>query len=101
MQEVSGNALIWEVNHPQASYFGAIWETAIRSVCKVIGATLLDLQSRLLSEEVFETLLCSASKIINSTPLWPRPSSLGEPQPISPDMLLTQRESMNPMVSQK
>ena len=47
---------------------------------------------RLLEREEFMTMLLHAARIVNSTPLWETDDSPNEPQPISPQMLLTQRD---------
>ena len=83
---------IWEVNPPKASHFGGVWERAIGSVRKVIDAVLLGLNSKLLTSEEFHTMLAIAAQIVNSTPLWQISDSPDEPIPLTPAMLLTQRE---------
>lgn len=81
------------MNPPKASHFGGIWERAIGSVRKVIDSVLLGLNSKLLNIEEFRALLARASQIVNSTPLWQVSDSPNEPFPLTPSMLLTQRES--------
>ena len=92
-----GKGKLWEVNPPKASHFGGVWERAIGSIRKVMDAMLLNLNNRLLSKEEFDTMLAKASSIVNSTPLWPIPDSPNEPQPLSPAMLLTQRDNPYPI----
>ena len=85
--------LIWEINPPLASHFGGVWERAIRSVRKVIDAVLMDLHVKLLTEEEFRTLLSEAACVVNSTPLWTMSDVANEPMPLSPAMILNQREA--------
>ena len=63
---------------------------------KVIDATLMPLQNRLLNKEEFDTMLAQAMKIVNTTPLWTALDSTNEPQPLNPGMLLTQKENQYP-----
>ena len=88
-----GTRNVWQVNPPKASHFGGVWERAIGSVRKVIDATLLNLRRRLLSKEEFDTMLTRAAAVVNSTPLWQSLDSPNEPQPLSPAILLTQRDN--------
>jgi len=53
---------------------------------------LLDLHSRLLDSEEFRTLIQEAAGIVNDTPLWQTSDNPNEPQPLTPAMLLTQRD---------
>lgn len=88
-----GKGKVWEVNPPKASHVGGVWERAVGSIRKVIDATLLPLQNRLLNKEEFDTMLAEAMRIVNSTPLWQSLDSPNAPQPLSPAMLLTQRDN--------
>ena len=92
-----GKGKIWEVNPPKASHFGGVWERAIGSIRKVIDATLLNLKSRLLNKEEFDTMLTRAAAIVKSTPLWQSLDSPDEPQPLSPAMLSTKRDHPYPI----
>ena len=82
----------WEVNPPLASHFGGVWERAIGQVRQILQAYLLPKEDRILYYDEFHTLLLSAAKIVNSTPLWESPTAPDEPQPITPQHLLTQRD---------
>ena len=90
---------IWGVNPPKASHFGGVWERIIGSVRKVIDASLLGLYTKLLNKEEFATMLAKAAKTVNSTSLWPGSDSPDEPHPLSPAMLITQREHPYPPCS--
>ena len=90
------NGISWDVNPPTASHFGGVWERHIGCVRRAFEALLAIYpeKHRLLSQEEFDTLLAKAEKIVNSTPLWEVPDTEGEPQPLSPFMLLTQRDGL-------
>ena len=60
----------WEVNPPLASHFGGVWERAIGQVRQILQAYLLPKDDLVLQLDEFHTLLLSAAKIVNSTPLW-------------------------------
>ena len=90
----TGN-LVWNINLPQASHFGGVWERAIRGVREVIDTVLIDLKSSLLEEEEFRTLLAEAVRSLNSTPLWTMSDSANEPTPLTLDMLLNPPEEGN------
>ena len=91
MKNKGGSNIVWDVNPPNGSHFGSIWERSIRSVRSIIDSVLIDLHSRLLDREEFDTLLCEAELIVNSTPLWEHSSNPGEPQPLCPSDLLLLR----------
>ena len=82
----------WEVHPPLASHFGGVWERAIGQVRQILQAYLLPKDNRVLQLDEFHTLLLSAAKIVNSTPLWENSIAPDEPQQISPQHLLTQRD---------
>ena len=82
----------WEINPPQASHFGGVWERAIGQVRQILQGYLLPRQERILSYDEFHTMILVAARIVNSTPLWEAPESPDEAQPITPQHLLTQRD---------
>lgn len=82
----------WEVNPPLASHFGGVWERAIGQVRQILEGYLLPKEERLLTREEFHTMLLHAACIVNSTPLWNPAESPNNPQPITPQHLLTQRD---------
>ena len=88
---------VWEANPPKASHFGGVWERAIGSVRRVIDATLMLSQNRLLNNEEFDTMLAKAMTVVNSTPLWHSLDSPNEPQPLNLGMLVTQRDNPYPL----
>ena len=59
----------------------------------MIDAVLTDLHVKLLTEEEFRTLLSEAARVVNSTPLWTMSDIANEPMPLSPAMILNQRET--------
>ena len=82
----------WDTNPPLASHFGGVWERAIGKIRQIIQGYLLPKDNRILDREEFMTLLLHAARIVNSTPLWDPPDSPTEPEPISPQKLLAQRD---------
>ena len=53
---------------------------------------MLSDEYKTMDKEQFTTMLLHAASIVNSTPLWDSPDSPNDPQPISPQRLLTQRD---------
>ena len=83
---------IWDVNPPQASHFGGVWERAIGQVRQIIQGYLVPRDDRSLAYDEFNTMLHLAARIVNSTPLGDASESPDTPQPITPHHLLTQRD---------
>ena len=83
---------IWDINPPQASHMGGVWERAIGQIRQIIQAYLLPINQRLLSREEFHTMILHAARIVNSTPLHDAPESPNISQPITPHHLITQRD---------
>ena len=71
-----------------------MWERPIGSVRRVFEATILLLKNKLLTKEEFQTLIGEAAAVINSTPLWEISHDSDEPQPLSPAMIIHQRETV-------
>ena len=82
----------WELTPPRASHMAGVWERKVGAVKKVLSAALqLSPHANLIWDE-FITLVKEAEAIVNSTPLAESVVSPDEPHPISPSMLLNQRE---------
>ena len=90
--KLESEGISWKLNPPHASHFGGVWERAIGSIRRVFEATLIQMEPRLLRRDEFETLMQEAAAVVNSTPLWEPSLGVNEPQPISPSMLLQQKE---------
>ena len=76
-----------------------VWERKVGAVKKVLSAALQLYPHANLNWDEFITLVKEAEAIVNSTPLAESVASPDEPHPISPSMLLNQREY--PTVSQQ
>ena len=76
-------------NPPHASHFGGVWERQIRTIRRVLDATLLDIGSSQLDDELLSTLMAEASSIVNSRPIAAVPSDADVPMPLTPSMVLT------------
>lgn len=87
----------WLFNPPHASHFGGIWERQIGTVRRVLDAMLLQLGPSQLTHELLVTLMAEVTGIVNSRPIATLPSDVDQPQPLSPNMLLTMK--MRPLLS--
>ena len=86
----------WTLNAAQASHHAGHVERKIGLVRKVFEASLLLVNNRPLSRDEFYTFLAESAAIVNNTPLWPCSDDPNDPQPLSPAMLLTLKETPNP-----
>ncbi|KAK2919176.1 hypothetical protein Q8A73_003547 [Channa argus] len=75
----------WMFNPPSASHFGGVWERLIRSVRKVLSATLKDQH---LDEEGLQTLLCEVEAILNSRPITTPSDDPNDLEALTPNHLL-------------
>ncbi|KAK2907800.1 hypothetical protein Q8A73_008873 [Channa argus] len=75
----------WMFNPPSASHFGGVWERLIRSVRKVLSATLKDQR---LDEEGLQTLLCEVEAILNSRPITTPSDDPNDLEALTPNHLL-------------
>jgi len=81
----------FEMNIPNASHMGGVWERQIRSVRAVLSKLLLQCGSQL-NDESFRTLLSEVMAIVNSRPL--TVENLNDPTsplPLTPNQLLTMK----------
>jgi len=83
----------WELNPPGASHQGGVWERKIGSVKRVLDASYALLGTRSISREELYTLFQEAASIVNSTPLYAVSCDPNDPLPLSPNMLLTLKDS--------
>ena len=91
-QELKDNDCEWEFNPPRASHFGAIWVSQIKTVKSILNASLHQLGYHTLTGDDFYTFLQECACIMNNTPLWEHSSYSNDPRPLTPKMLLTQKE---------
>ena len=97
---------VWKTTPPYASHFAGVWERKVAEVKKAIYSTLICNYPRplpgttsggpFLSREEFSTLLQEAATIVNSTPYGEISEDPNEPIPLSPQHLLTLRDSVTP-----
>lgn len=79
----------WRFNPPHASHFGGAFERMIRT-CRAVLISVLDEFSGQLSDEIFRTVLCEVTGIVNSRPLClDANTDPNDPQFLSPINLLT------------
>ena len=97
--ELNTKDCTWELNPPRASHMAGVWERKVGSVKKVLSAALQLYPNKDLVWDEFITLVKESEAIVNSTPLAESQTSPDEPLPVSPAMLLNQREF--PTVSQQ
>ena len=81
----------WIFNPPHASHFGGVWERQIGTVRRILDGMFLQLGSPQLTHELLVTLMAEVTGIINSRPIAAVPSDADEPQPLTPNMLLTMK----------
>lgn len=75
-------------NPPYAPHFGGAWEREVRAIKTALRVILGD-QS--VSEEVLRTVIIEVEEILNSRPLGYLSSSLADPEPVTPNLLLMGR----------
>ena len=81
----------WIFNPPGASHFGGVWERQIRTIRKILTATLTEQTIR---EDNLRTLLCEIEAIINSRPLTTVSSDPQDASPLTPNHLLHHRSGV-------
>lgn len=85
----------WIFNPPTGSHHGGVWERLIKSVKKILNATL---KLQTLDEEGLHTLLCEAEAIINSRPITKASSDPKDLEVLTPNhlLLLKTKPSLSP-----
>ena len=87
----------FKFNPPAAPHFGGAWEREIQSVKKALQVVI---GAQSLQEEVLLTVLIEVEGILNSKPLGYVSSDVGDPDPVTPNMLLMgRRDASLPQVS--
>ena len=95
-KSMNNRGIEWEFNPPQASHFGGVWERKIGALKRVLEGTLVLMGPRRLNYDELHTFVVEAASIVNSTPLWEVSDDPNDPQPLTPAMLLTLRDSPHP-----
>ena len=80
--------IIWKFNPPGASHMGGAWEKIIRSIRKILIASL---GQQLPTDEMLQTPMAEAAGILNSRPLTPVSSEPEDLEPLTPNHLLSLR----------
>ncbi|XP_071964267.1 uncharacterized protein [Antedon mediterranea] len=83
----------WEFNPPGASHFGGVWERMIRTVRQVMKGVLKE-QNLKMDDEGLQTLFCEVEMIVNNRPITTLSTDPNDFRPLTPAMLLTQREQL-------
>ncbi len=63
---LSQQGIKWVFNPPTGSHHGRVWERLIRSIRKILNATV---REQVLDEECLQTIFCEAEAITNSRPI--------------------------------
>ncbi|KAK0135318.1 hypothetical protein N1851_028839 [Merluccius polli] len=78
----------WMFNPSTASHYGGVWERLIRSIRKILNASL---KTQSLDEESLQTFLCEAGAIINSRQITTPSSDPNDLEALTPNHLLLLR----------
>ncbi len=76
---------------PCGSHFGGVWERQIGTIRQVLNGMFSDLGPGQLTHELLVTLMAKVVGIVNSRPIATLPTDIEQPQPLSPNMLLTMK----------
>lgn len=89
-----------DVQPPMAFHRGEVWECLIRSISKILNSTL---KTQSLDEESLQALRCEVEAIINSWPITTPSSDLKDLEALIPNSLLLMKTklSLPPIVFQK
>ena len=89
----------WKFNTVQASHYGGVYERKIGSARRILEGMFSKLGPRQLTHETLVTMLAEVSAIMNSTPITAISDNPGDPIPLSPSLLLTQKLNANRDIS--
>ncbi|CAB4009017.1 PREDICTED: uncharacterized protein LOC107357656 [Paramuricea clavata] len=81
----------WLFNPPHASHFGGAWERQIGTIRRVLEGMFSSLGSHQLTHELLVTLMAEVTGIVNSRPIAMISADPEQPQPLSPNSLLTMK----------
>ncbi len=81
----------WQFNPPRASHFGGVWERQIGTIRRVLDGMFSSLGSCQLTHELLITLMAEVTGIVNSRPIAAISADPEQPQPLSPNSLLTMK----------
>ena len=84
----SNNDITWKFNPPLALHMGGIWERMVQSIKRVLSGLT---REQALDDESLSTLMCEAEAIVNSRPLTTVSDDVKDPEPLTPNHLLTLR----------
>lgn len=82
---LSQQGVKWVFNPPTGSHHGGAWERLIRSIRKILNATI---KEQVLDEECLQTFFCEAEAIINSRPITAASSDVNDLEALTPNHLL-------------
>ena len=87
----------WVFNPPHASHFGGVWERQIATIRPVLNGMFSYLGPCQVTHELLVTLMAEVLEIVNSRPISTIQSDADQPQPHTPNTLLTMKTK--PLVS--
>jgi hypothetical protein len=87
----------WIFNSPHASHFGGAWESMIGVASRILDSMLLEPVNRNLTHDILSTLMAELSAIVNSRTLASVSIDSDSPFVLSPNVLLTQKDSTSSM----
>ncbi|XP_026101210.1 uncharacterized protein LOC113072449 isoform X1 [Carassius auratus] len=87
-RKLAPQKIAFHFNPPAAPHFGGVWEREIRSIKMALSTTIGD---QTVPEEVLGTVLIEVENILNSKPLGYVSCNVADPDPVTPNLLLTGR----------
>ena len=97
INELSNRGIQWYFHPPNASHRGGVWERMIRSVRRILHA----ISQQPVCDEVLQTLVTEAERIVNNRPLIPCYDDRRNLPALSPSDFLLLRPIDTPMADCK